>query len=384
MHGRFKGGALAGGAPHAFIVGTAKKNVIAYYVSAHGYGHGVRSCDIIRALNHTYPHLAVDVACILPPEFLSNRIGSSRNSIRKNSFDIGMVQKDSIRVDVAATLARLEKLYSQREELIEREVRYLEQRNVAVVICDIPDLPLEAAAIAGIPRMAIGNFGWDWIYSDFIRQDSRWKGIVERIREAYGKTDLLLRLPFSDAMGAFPVIEDIPLVASPGEFRRDAIAGIACCDRDKKWILLSFTSLDWSEEALDRIEQIKDYEFFTVYPLAWKRRNIHALRREKVTFSDIVASVDAVVSKPGFGILSDCVVNRKPLIYADRSDFSEFAVLESAILKYLKYIHIPASDLYLGNLAPSIDGIWDRPEAIKSIRNGGDVIAAHRIGSLAE
>lgn len=365
-------------------MGTAKKNVIAYYISAHGYGHGVRSCDIIRAINLTCPHLAVDIVCILPPEFLSNRIGSVRNSIRKNSFDIGMVQKDSIRVDVAATLASLEKLYSQREELIEREVRYLEQRNVAVVICDIPDLPLEAAAIAGIPRMAVGNFGWDWIYSNFIRQDPRWKGIVERIREAYGKTDLLLRLPFSDAMGAFPVIEDIPLVASPGKSRRNAIAGLTCCDKSKRWILLSFTSLDWSEEALDRIEKITDYEFFTVCPLAWKRRNIHALRREQVTFSDIVASVDAVVSKPGFGIMSDCVVNRRPLIYAERSDFSEFAVLEAAIRRHLKYIHIPAEELYRGDLLPSIDGIWDRPEAIEPVRHGGDVIAARRIGSLAE
>ena len=363
---------------------TSKKNVIAYYISAHGYGHGVRSCDIIRALNQQCPHLTVEVVSALPPEFLFNRISDVQNRLRAGAFDIGMVQKDSIRVDVPATLIRLERLYDRSEELIEREARYLEQRKVALTICDIPDLPLAAAAKAGIPRMAIGNFGWDWIYSSFTGRDSRWKRIVNKIRNAYGKTNLLLRLPFSDAMEAFPVIEDIPLVASPGKSRRNEIAGIAGCDTGRKWVLLSFTSLDWSRGALDRVEKIEGCEFFTVHPLTWDLRNTHTLRREQIPFSDIIASVDAVISKPGFGILSDCIVNRKPLIYAERIDFPEFAVLESAIRKYLKHTHIPASDLYRGNLLPCIDRIRGCPEAAEPVQWGGDVAAAQRIRSMIE
>jgi L-arabinokinase len=364
-------------------VGNSKKNVITYYVSAHGYGHGVRSCDIIRALNRLYPDVTVDVVSGLPPGFLFNRISSAQNNLRNTAFDLGMVQKDSIRVDVRATLAGLERLYERSEESIEREAQYLEKRGVAAVICDIPELPMEAAAIAGVPRVAVGNFGWDWIYAGFAGRDSRWTRIVERIRGAYGKSDLLLRLPFSDAMEAFPVIEDIPLVASPGNSRRNAIAELAGCDNGKRWILISFTSLTWGNEALDRIERLKDCEFFTVHPLAWSRRNIHMLHREQLPFSDIVASVDAVVSKPGFGILSDCVVNRKPLIYADRSDFPEFAVLEAAIRRYLKHVHIPASDLYRGDIAPSLARIWDRPEPGETLPHGGDLIAARRIVGFA-
>ncbi len=362
---------------------NSKKNVIAYYVSAHGYGHGVRSCDIIRSLNRLYPHIGVEVVSSLQPDFLFNRISDTQNNIRKNSFDIGMVQKDSIQVDVAETLARLDRLYENSREVIESEARLLKENKVSMVVCDIPDLPMESAVIADIPKVAIGNFGWDWIYSGFIAQDRRWGRIVERIRNAYGKADLLLRLPFSDTMAAFPVIEDIPLVASPGNSRRDVIAKLARCGISKKWILISFTSLNWSEEALDRIEKVTECEFFTVHPLQWKRKNIHTLYPSQVPFPDIVASVDAVVSKPGFGILSDCIVNRKPLIYAERSDFPEYAVLETAIRKYLRNIHIPAAALYCGNLMPSIDRIWDRPEPIASLEHNGDVIAAHRIGIMA-
>jgi hypothetical protein len=381
MYGRTEGGTLARNATE--IVGTARKHSIAYYISAHGYGHGVRSCNIIRAVNELYPQLSVQIVSDLPPPFLAGHIGDARNSVRAGIFDTGMVQLDSIRVDVDASLTRIEQLYSRRRELVAQESGYLREKEIDLVVVDIPALPLEAAALVGIPRLAVGNFSWDWIYSNYLVRDSRWERFVDILREEYAKTDLLLRLPFCGEMRAFPNIEDIPLVASPGRARRSGIANLAACDPEKKWVLLSFTTLDWDAEALEKVERIEGYQFFTVRPLAWKRGNIHPLDREKVAFSDVVATVDAVISKPGFGILSDCIVNQKPLIYADRTDFLEYPILEAAIRKYLKHVHIPAARLYRGDLRESLDRIWGSPEPEARLARGGDVIAAHRIARFA-
>jgi L-arabinokinase len=249
-------------------------------------------------------------------------------------------------------------------------------------VVDIPGLPVEAAALAGIPSVAVGNFGWDWIYSEFVPRDARWKPIVEMFRMQYSKTSLLLRLPFCETMNAFPNVQDIPLVAAPGRPRRSEIVALTGCDPGKKWILLSFTTLDWSEETLERVERIEEYEFLTVLPLQWRRRNIHALSRGQITFSDVIASADAVISKPGFGILSDCVVNRKPLIYADRSDFLEYPILEASIQSYLRHIHIPVAKLYSGDLLGSLSAIWTRPEPAMELTAGGDRIAAERIAGF--
>jgi hypothetical protein len=379
MHGRLESRALAGTASGEDIVGIGKTQSIAYYISAHGYGHGTRSCSIIRAIQRNYPQVSVHVVSRLPASFLSNRIGALRIPIRSKSFDTGMVQVDSIRVDVKATLSKVEQLYSQRKTWISQEAAFLKENDIRLIVVDIPAMPIEAAAALSIPCLAIGNFAWDWIYSAYVLQDPRWKSIVEIFREEYAKTDLLLRLPFCEAMSAFPHIEDIPLVAAPGTFRREEIARLTGSDPQKKWILLSFATLEWDDPALASVEQLEEYEFFTVQPLAWQRRNIHALDREYVDFSSVIASVDAVISKPGFGILSDCVVNCKPLIYADRSDFAEYAVLEMAIRKYLKHIHIPAADLYRGDLRRSLESIWERPDPIETLLSGGDEVAARRI-----
>jgi hypothetical protein len=365
-------------------VKTSNSSSIAYYVSSHGYGHGVRSCNIIQAINELYPHLHVHVVSELPLSFLSNQIDLRRNSVRAESFDVGMTQIDSIRIDVPSTLERISAIYSRRKERVAREAAKLEKQGVGLIVVDIPALPIEAAALTGIPRLAVGNFAWDWIYSEFIPQDPGWREIVDILHEEYAKTDLLLRLPFYETMQAFPRIEDIPLVASPGNSRRNVIAGLTRCDPGKKWILLSFTTLDWTDETLAKIERIKDYEFFTVRPLEWHRRNIHALQRGPLIFADILASMDAVISKPGFGILSDCIANRKPLIYADRSNFREYPILVNAIQKYIKHVHIPAVELYRGNLQESLARIWESPEPEGELGLGGDRIAAHRIAQCLE
>ena len=104
--------------------------------------------------------------------------------------------------------------------------------------------------------------------------------------------------------------------------------------------------------------------------------NIHALHRGQMTFADIIASMDAVISKPGFGILSDCIANRKPLIYADRSNFREYPILVDAIRKYIKHVHIPAAELYAGICEESLARIWDSPEPEEELALGGDRIAA--------
>jgi hypothetical protein len=380
MHGGAANRALARDAPLEYLAGMHPS--IAYYITSHGYGHGVRSCSIIRAINRLYPDLTVHIITQLPQGFISSQAGSARNPIRAESFDVGMVQLDSIRVDIEATLAKIEDIGNRRPELVKQESGFLRDKGIRAVVADIPGIPIEAAARVGIPSIAVGNFGWDWIYSDYVARDLRWNSAIDMFREQYARAGLLLRLPFCEEMKAFPRIEDIPLVAAPGTSRRSEIAALTGCDERKKWYLLSFTTLDWSEETLARVEDILDCEFITVLPLEWHRRNIHAISRKQMTFSDVIASADAVISKPGYGILSDCIVNRKPLIYADRSDFREYPILEAAIRRYMKYEHIPAEKLYAGDLEESLNAIWTRPEPEMELKAGGDRIAAERIAGF--
>jgi L-arabinokinase len=362
-----------------------KVRKIAYYISAHGYGHGVRSCDILRAVAVHHPDIDVIVVTDLPEEFLRSRLPAKAPvRLRKAAFDVGMVQLDSIRVDVPATLDQILELYAFREAIVGGEAEFIRQQRVDLVVADIPALPLEAAAEAGVPRVAVGNFGWDWIYEEFAAQDERWSFIAQQIAEGYAKADLLYRLPFAEPMASFARRRDVPLLASPGRERRKELAALTGAAGDRKWALLSFTSLDWDDAALDRVERLVDWEFFTVLPLGWKRRNVHPIDRARCPYTDVIASVDVVVTKPGYGVLSEAVVNGKPVVYSDRSDFREYHVLVDSIRRYLRGVHLPSADLYRGDLSAALEAMVGAPPPREALAAGGDVIIADDLAARVQ
>lgn len=358
---------------------------IAYYITAHGYGHGVRSCDILAALLARHPDVQVTVTTDLAESFLRSRLQNTNGhlTVRPGAFDVGMVQKDSIRVDVAATLDAALELVEQRPKLVRSEVEFLREAKVDLVVADIPSIPIEAAVAIGRPAVAVGNFSWDWIYSPFMTHDRRWRQVIDLFEEGYQQAQLLLKLPFSPPMPIFARHVDIPLLAKPGRDRRLELAAATGADAAKRWVLLSFTTLDWSPSALREIEALTACEFFVVKPLDWPGcHSIHAVDREQVSFSDVLASVDAVVTKPGYGILSDCVANAKPMIYAEREDFIEYPLLERELKRYLKNSHIPAVDLYAGRLAAALEALDAAPSPPDVLSGGGAELAADLLADM--
>lgn len=351
---------------------------IAYYITAHGYGHGARSCDILNALRIIDCQIPIIVKTDLPVEFMQSRLAPNIE-LRCGAFDIGLIQKDSIRVDLEASLEALSALYEREEVLIRQEVDFFLREEIGVVVADIPAIPLAAAQRAQLPNIATGNFGWDWIYDEFVQYNPLWKTYADKIRAVYRSTDLLLRQPFAESMDAFPRQIDLPLLAKPGIARRDEIARLTRANAQAKWVLLSFTSLDLDRDALDALTQWKAYEFFSVDPLDWPESTVHCISRSRMSFADILASMDMIVTKPGFGIISECIANDKPIIYSDRADFREYRVLVNYIERYCRHAFIPNADLYAGQLGRALWQIETAPLPHEKIAAGGAEIAAAQI-----
>jgi len=99
--------------------------------------------------------------------------------------------------------------------------------------------------------------------------------------------------------------------------------------------------------------------------------NIHAVDRRTIGFSDVLASSDVVITKPGYGILSDCVANARPIIYAEREDFIEYPMLERELKRFLRNVHIPQADLYAGRLGPALAAIESATEPREILPRGG-------------
>ena len=352
---------------------------IAWYATAHGHGHAARSCDIIRALLAREPETRVTVIGRVSDAFLRSRLPMDRVTAREAVFDVGLVQRDSISGDLDATREAALALAARRSMLVEQETAFLRAGGFDRVVVDIPAIPLEAAARLGLPRFAVGNFSWNWIYEELAPGDPRWAPIVSMYREGYAAADLLLRLPFHEEMEAFPRRRDVPVVAGMGRNRREEIARAANAPVEARWALLCFANVNWDESALQRLERIENTIFLTLRPLEWKRRNFRALDRLRFPFTDALASADVVLTKPGHGIISECAANDKPMACVERPDFPEARVLIPAIRRHLRYGVIELEAFYRGEIEAALAAALNAPPPLEPAPLGGAPLAAEII-----
>jgi hypothetical protein len=66
----------------------------------------------------------------------------------------------------------------------------------------------------------------------------------------------------------------------------------------------------------------------------------------------VVAAVDVVVTKPGYGIISECVANDTALLYTDRGHFIEYGVLVREMPRYLRCAYLPQAEVLTGHWRP--------------------------------
>jgi len=338
--------------------------MIAFYISAHGYGHAGRSLEVIAELERLHP---VTIISEVPEFFFRPR---SAAVYRQEAFDCGLIQKDSVRGDVSATLRKIQGIIGQAPSLLVEERRFLERHQVQLVVVDSPSLPLEAARAAGIPGVTLTSFGWDYIYAPFAAQDSAWKEVCAWFRQGYSEASHSFHYPFSAPLNAHS--QEVPLVARAGQSLRQQIAHDSGADPDKPWAVVWFHQLDMDPGQLENLP----YELFT--KMDWPRA-----RRTSADFGDLVASADVVITKPGFGIVSDCIANHKPIVYVPRDDFSEAFLLESAIQNYCAYARIESHDLYGGNWLESLEKARKaRPAQPPPPQNGAAYIAQRLAGII--
>lgn len=320
---------------------------LAFYITSHGYGHAIRSFQVIQALLQLRPDLHITLVTAVP-EFLVEQNLGRRFPQRQRSLDVGMAQLDSLRFDLGATLEALQALRDRQEQVIAEEVEFLNACAVDAVCCDIPFLPFVAAERTGIDAIGLGNFTWDWIYREYLPTDDRWQSVILWVESAYRRCRLFLRLPMHGDCSVCPEIRPVPLIARtashpPGEVRRRL--GVAPAT---PLVLISFSDLDLDAAAQERLARLSRFLFIYRRPLRFRFPNSRAVDDADLSYADLVGAADAVITKPGYGIVADCLAHGTPMIYTDRGHFREYGILVREMERHLETAYVPSADLYAG------------------------------------
>lgn len=357
-----------------------KKITLACYLSSHGYGHAVRSTELLSELADRRPDWELHLITGAPRFLFQSLLQRPNTRLRPAAVDFGLVQHDPRRFCLEETAVRLQELLDCHRQLIDRESSYLEQHAVDAVYCDIPFLPFAAAARRTIPALGMGNFSWDWIYGYYRSYDPVFGQAADLAASCYRHCQLYLELPASPVPEPFPVVQKIPLVCRRPRLTAATAREELKIPENAKAFLVGFSRLDLKESARQQLAAMPDTVFLTAKPLEMGLPNEINIDPTDFPFQELVNAADGLITKPGYGIVSDAVAAGIPLLYTDRGDFPEVPYLHRLIDETVGGIHLP--------MEPFENGEWSEPlqklrrRAVSAAVNGADIGAELIINML--
>ncbi len=347
---------------------------VLFYSSSHGFGHASRDYQVIRALNALDQRVRAHVRSAVADWFSANALDGvpcDRSSAR---LDLGIVQSDSLQQDLKKTLEACRANLSERPRLIEQEVALMHALQPKLIVADMPGIPFVAARRVGIPALAFGNFSWDWIYDAFVDAHPGFAEIRDSFSADYALADGLLRLPFHGgavSSAAFRAVEDMPLVARESTVSRGETRHRLGLPSDVPVVLLSFGGLGAGaiDAAALEVPELRRFQFVVTPPVSSatphssRFRTIENARLTMcgLSYPDLVHASDVVLTKPGYGIVSECLINETRVLYTSRGEFREYPNLVEALERDGAAAFIPPEDFRAGHWAPYLETLLARP-----------------------
>lgn len=360
---------------------------VIFYVSGHGFGHSARTATVIDRLLRERSGIRVIVKTSAPEWFFREQIGGDFE-FYPLECDTGVIQADSLNLDPGASLEAYSGFLERLEETADAEAGFAARKNCRLIVGDIPPLAFEAAARAGIASLGIANFSWDWIYEPYVEKQPEYRYLLSSIREGYRKTGLLLRLPFSGEMDAFPNARDIPLIARRAQVDAREVRERLGIEENRLLVILSFGGFSLGEEYYRKLLEIDECVWLASERIGFALPGLRNVRREELAelglgYPDLVAAAEAVITKPGYGIISECIANQTKMLYTSRGEFREYPVLVEGIRKYLPSGFISREKLLRGGIREELFRLLEAPAAFPPLPvNGAQTVAEIILGCL--
>ena len=125
-------------------------------ITNHGFGHATRAASVAAAVSAIMPEVNL-ILSTTAPQWLLDCYLPTNYQYRQRAFDLGVVQADSLTMDLAATLEKLQHIQAQQNEIIAAEAEFLRQQRVDLVVADIPPLATAIAHAADVPPLLDGE-----------------------------------------------------------------------------------------------------------------------------------------------------------------------------------------------------------------------------------
>ena len=183
----------------------------------------------------------------------------------------------------------------------------------------------------------------------------------------------------------FPHVTPLPFIARHAIHSREETRRLIGLDATSRVALLSFGGYGLQRLNLSQLDCLTEWTLLLTDriapPPAAAASHVKFLPESTfetgLRYEDLVAAVDVVVTKPGYGIVSECVAHQTPMLYTSRGRFVEYGVMVAEMPRFLRCAFIDMESLLAGRWREALDRVRRLPPPPERPKtNGAEVVAA--------
>lgn len=357
-------------------------------ITAHGYGHIAQTAPVVNELARRIPNLRITVRSAAPTAYLQQRFHSSFQHIQ-TAIDFGMTMFNAVDVDVPRSLTNYREYHADWDTKVARAAEQMRALQPDLLFANVPYLSLAAAQAAQIHAVAMCCLNWADIYRHYAPMDAVSSAIHAQMLAAYGSAQTFLKVQPTMPMRDLRNTQEISPIAQMG-VRTSLLEKVRIANQpappkhaeqaEIKWVLVAMGGIDY-RLPLQNWPRLAGVRW--LIPQAWniQREDMIALESLGMSFGDVMASSDAVITKPGYGTFAEAACAGIPVLYVSRGEWPEQPYLVDWLQQNGVCREVSAAQLHSGDLLPALQQLWDSPPPDLPTA-GGQIEAAEVLAGL--
>jgi hypothetical protein len=351
-------------------------------VSGHGYGHLAQCAPVINTLAKQLPGLRLTLMSALPQTVLADRIEAEFTCIHAETDPL-LRMHSAWEVDVPASQTVFREFHLQRATLLAELRGQLRALRPDLVLANIPWLLLAAAARENIPAVALGSLNWAAIFSHYLGSCPGSREALADMWSGYRAAGVFLAPAPALPMPELQNYRALGPIARLGTPQRTALREQLAVADATRLVLVGLGGID-TDLPLENWPQLDGVVWLFPEEAELPRTDMIDCRGLDMSMIDILASADAVLTKPGYGTYTEAVCNGVPLLTLARPDWPEAAYLNAWAQEHGCLRKISLQHFNTGSYADVLDDLLQLPKKTPppptGIQQAVDLLAAMLTG----
>ena len=337
-------------------------------ISAHGYGHVAQTAPVLNELKRRLPELRITVRSAAPPALLRQRIQGDFQHYSV-AADFGMHMASAVDVQVAESAAAYRRFHADWPRKVAHEAQIMRDLRPDLLLANVPYLSLAAAHQAGVRSVGMCCLNWADIYRHYCLDDAPSQAIHAQMLDAYNSAECFLKVQPTMPMPDFTRVRSINPIAHQGQPQRARIAAHAALREEERWVLVAMGGMEF-RLPLESWPHLPGVHWLV--PQAWgvARSDVTAFETLGMPFSDVLASCDATITKPGYGTFAEAACAGVPVLYVTRGNWPEEPYLVQWLGQNGVCLEVEREALLRGDLAGLLQELWAQPQPARPQASG--------------